>query len=211
MVPDDGGYAESAEDTVVLAAIDGVVAGVFLLQDQIRPGAVELVRFFSERGIDLRLVSGDAQPVVDRIAARVGLALALGNLTPDQKLAMVYDLQAKGGRVLMVGDGINDTPALAAADVSCSLTGSSDIALEHADVIITADDLARLATAHRIACKTMAVIRQNLAWAFLYNLVGIPLAMFGMLTPVYAALAMTASSLLVSLNSLRLMRIKHHG
>jgi heavy metal translocating P-type ATPase len=211
MVPDDGGYAGSADDTAVLAAIDGVVAGVFLLQDQIRPGAVELVRSFSERGIDLRLVSGDAQPVVDCIAARVGLALAIGNMTPDRKLALVHDLQAKGGRVLMVGDGINDTPALAAADVSCSLTGSSDIALEHADIIITADDLARLATAHRIACKTMAVIRQNLAWAFLYNLIGIPLAVFGMLTPVYAALAMTASSLLVSLNSLRLMRIKHHG
>jgi P-type E1-E2 ATPase len=111
----------------------------------------------------------------------------------------------------MAGDGVNDAPALAAADVSCSLTGSSDIALENADVIITGDDLTRLATAHRISCKTMTIIRQNLGWAFLYNIIGIPLAVFGQLTPVYAAVAMTASSLLVSLNSLRLMRVTHHG
>ncbi|MDO9308131.1 MAG: heavy metal translocating P-type ATPase, partial [Deltaproteobacteria bacterium] len=102
----------------------------------------------------------------------------------------------------------NDAPALAAATVSCSLTGSSDIALENADVIITGDDLSRIVTAWRISRATVSIIKQNLAWAFLYNLIGIPIAMSGHLTPVYAAVAMTASSLLVSLNSLRLMRFK---
>jgi len=202
---------QSGDETAVLVAIDERMAGCFVLRDQLRPGAQGLVRAFAARAITMRLVSGDAQPVVDRIAASIGMAAAQGNLAPDQKLALVREMQSAGSRVLMAGDGVNDAPALAAADVSCSLIGSSDIALEHADVIITADDLARLATAHHIACKTMAIIRQNLAWAFLYNLVGIPLAMFGMLTPVYAAVAMTASSLLVSLNSLRLMRITHHG
>lgn len=208
---DDRDCAEGADDTVLLVAIDGVVAGRFQLRDQVRPGSAGLVRSLASRGMNLRMVSGDAQPVVDRIAALIGLDVAQGNMTPDQKLALVHELQVQGGRVLMAGDGVNDAPALAAADVSCSLTGSSDIALENADVIITGDDLMHLATAQRIAAKTMSIIRQNLAWAFLYNMVGIPLAVFGMLTPVYAAVAMTASSLLVSLNSLRIMRIKHHG
>jgi Cu2+-exporting ATPase len=207
----DSSSAQSGDDTIVLVAIDDRIAGRFVLRDQLRPGAEELVRSFASCGITMRLVSGDAQHVVDRIAASTGMDAAQGTMTPDQKLALVRKLQAEGSSVLMTGDGVNDAPALAAADVSCSLIGSSDIALEHADVIITADNLARLATAHRIARKTMSIIRQNLAWAFLYNLVGIPLAIFGLLTPVYAALAMTASSLLVSLNSLRLMRIKHHG
>jgi Cu2+-exporting ATPase len=205
------GCEEDLRDTEVLVAVDGCLSGRFLLSDQLRPGSTELVSAFAMRGLDIRLVSGDAQPVVDRIAALIGVKTALGNMTPDQKLAMVHEWQSRGRRVLMAGDGVNDAPALAAADVSCSLTGSSDIALENADVIITGDDLALLATAHRIARNTMTIIKQNLAWAFLYNIVGIPLAVFGQLTPVYAAVAMTASSLLVSLNSLRLMRIKHHG
>ena len=207
----DSGQALLEDDTMVLVAIDDLVAGRFVLQDQIRPGSVELVRSLAGSGLDLRLVSGDAQAVVDRIAALISMDRAQGDMTPDQKLAQVHALQDGGGKVLMVGDGVNDAPALAAADVSCSLTGSSDIALENADVIIAGDDLARLATAYRIARQTMNIIRQNLAWAFLYNLIGIPLAVFGLLTPVYAAVAMTVSSLLVSLNSLRLMRIKHRG
>jgi Cu2+-exporting ATPase len=202
---------EGLRDTEVLVAIAGRPAGRFLLSDQLRPGSTAMVATLAGRGIDLRLISGDAQPVVDRIAALTGIPAARGDMTPDQKLALVQESQDRGLRVLMAGDGVNDAPALAAADVSCSLTGSSDIALENADIIITGDDLSLLATAHRIARSTMTVIRQNLAWAFLYNIVGIPLAVFGLLTPVYAAVAMTASSLLVSLNSLRLMRIKHHG
>jgi len=205
------GGNEGQRNTEVLVAMDRVLVGRFLLSDQLRSGSAEVVRALAMRGFDLRLISGDAQPVVDQIAAVTGLKRAQGNLTPDQKLELVREAQSKGRRVLMVGDGVNDAPALAAADVSCSLTGSSDIAMENADVIITGDDLTRLATAHLISCKTMTIIRQNLAWAFVYNIIGIPLAVLGQLTPVYAAVAMTASSLLVSLNSLRLMRIKHHG
>lgn len=198
-------------ETEVVAAIDGLPAGRFLLSDRLRPGTSVLVSELSGHGIDLRLVSGDTQEVVSRIAGEIGIDGASGGLTPDQKLDLVRKVQGEGRRVLMAGDGVNDAPALAAAHVSCSLAGSSDIALENADIIIAADDISRLATAHRIALSTMTIIKQNLAWAFLYNIIGIPLAVFGVLTPVYAAVAMTASSLLVSLNSLRLMRIKHHG
>jgi len=205
------GCEDALRDTEVLVALDGTLAGRFLLNDQLRSGSTEMASLLAGRGLALRLISGDAQSVVDRIAGMIGIPAAQGDMTPDQKLALVQECQSRGERVLMAGDGVNDAPALAAADVSCSLTGSSDIALENADIIITGDDLALLATAHRIARRTMTVIRQNLAWAFLYNIVGIPLAVFGQLTPVYAAVAMTASSLLVSLNSLRLMRIKHHG
>ncbi len=197
--------------TTVLVAIDGELAGRFLLIDQLRKGAEAAISGLASEGMDISFISGDHQNTVERIAAEIGVTSSFGGMTPDQKLTRVTELQQRGRRVLMVGDGVNDAPALAAATVSCSLSGSSDIALENADVIITGDDLSRIATAYRISRATMVIIKQNLAWAFVYNIIGIPLAMTGLLTPVYAAVAMTASSLLVSLNSLRLMRFKHHG
>ena len=197
--------------TAVLIAVDGCLAGRVMLSDQLREGARAVISRLAAERIDISLVSGDHQVTVDRIAAEIGILSAHGGMTPDQKLAHVTDLQQGGCQVLMVGDGVNDAPALAAATVSCSLSGSSDIALENADVIIAGDDLSRVATAYLISRATMAIIKQNLAWAFVYNVIGIPLAMSGLLTPVYATVAMTASSLLVSLNSLRLMRFKHHG
>lgn len=197
--------------TAVWVAVNGTVAACFLLNDQLRPGGESLVAAMRKQGISPHLISGDNQSVVDSIADSIGIPDACGGMMPDQKLAMIAELQKKHGAVMMVGDGVNDAPSLAAADVSCSLAGASDIALENADVIITGEDISLLATAHLIACKTMAVIKQNLLWAFLYNLIGIPLAMTGVLTPLYAAVAMTASSLLVSLNSLRLMRIRHES
>lgn len=197
--------------TPVLCVINGTLAGTFLLVDQLRQGGEALMTAMSAAGISISLISGDHQATAERIAGEVGIGHAVGGMTPDQKLAHVVALQTQGHHVLMVGDGVNDAPALAAATVSCSLTGSSDIALENADVIITGDDLTRISGAYRISRATMTIIKQNLGWAFLYNIIGIPLAMTGTLTPVYAAVAMTASSLLVSLNSLRLMRFTHHG
>jgi Cu2+-exporting ATPase len=205
------GHQPESAATAVLLAIDGQLAGRFLLVDQLREGARSVVSELAAERMELSLISGDHQITVDRIAADIGLVSAQGGMTPDQKLAHVTTLLQQGRQVLMVGDGVNDAPALAAATVSCSLSGSSDIALENADVIITGDDLSRIATAYRISRATMTIIKQNLLWAFVYNIIGIPLAMSGHLTPVYAAVAMTASSLLVSLNSLRLMRFKHHG
>lgn len=209
LITDTGAPETSA--TAVLVAIDGRLAGRYLLQDQLRFGAERMVAGLMAQVIDIQLISGDQQATVERIASEIGVAAACGGMTPDQKLDHIQVLQKQGRSVLMVGDGVNDAPALAAATVSCSLTGSSDIAMENADIIIVGDDLTRITDAHRLSRATMAIIKQNLAWAFLYNLVGIPLAASGLLTPIYAAGAMTASSLLVSLNSLRLMRFNHHG
>ena len=210
-VPTGSDYHPEGLATAVLISIDGQLAGRFLLVDQLRDGACMVFSELAAERMELCLISGDHQITVDRIAGEVGVLQAQGGMTPDQKLGYVTNLLEQGRQVLMVGDGVNDAPALAAATVSCSLSGSSDIALENADVIITGDDLSRVATAFRISRATMIIIKQNLAWAFVYNIIGIPLAMAGLLTPVYAAVAMTASSLLVSLNSLRLMRFKHHG
>ena len=210
-IPVNINYQPDSSATAVLLAIDGQLAGRFLLVDQLREGARRVVSELIAERMELCLISGDHQNTVDSIGTDIGLLSALGEMTPDQKLEHVTTLLRQGRRVLMVGDGVNDAPALAAATVSCSLSGSSDIALENADVIITGDDLSRITTAYRISRETMRIIKQNLLWAFVYNIIGIPLAMAGLLTPVYAAVAMTASSLLVSLNSVRLMRFKHHG
>jgi Cu2+-exporting ATPase len=194
--------------TPVLVAIDGKLAGRYLLLDQLRTGVNSLVADLAFQGIDVRLISGDDTNVVNRVSAEIGVETARGGMPPDEKLSYVRSLQDQGHTVLMVGDGVNDAPALAAASVSCSFTGSSDIALENADLIITGGDISKIAAAYHISRATIAIIKQNLVWAFIYNLIGIPLAMSGHLTPVYAAIAMTASSLLVSVNSLRLMRFK---
>lgn len=209
-IGEDGRFDDTAA-TPVFVAIDGRLAGRYLLRDQLRNGAESLSATLQSLAVDVRLISGDEPAAVARIAEITGIGTALGGMTPDDKLAYIRSVQNEGRAVLMVGDGVNDAPALAAATVSFSLAGSSDIAMKHADIINTGDDISLIATAYRISLATMTIIKQNLAWAFLYNLIGIPLAMSGRLTPVYAAVAMTASSLLVSLNSLRLMRFKHHG
>ena len=129
----------------------------------------------------------------------------MGDLSPAQKAGYLEELRRGGATVLMVGDGINDAPALSAADVGCAVAGGTDIAIETSDLVLVRPDLARLADAHRMARRTMAVVRQNLAWAILYNLVGIPLAMTGRLTPIYAASCHGTLSLCVVGNSLRLL------
>jgi len=182
----------------------GRYLGALVLKDRMRDDAPELITYFRRAGIRTLLLSGDRQESAELAARSLGIDAGLGGLSPAQKASYLGALRQKGATVLMVGDGINDAPALSAADIGCAVAGGTDIAIETSDLVLVRPDLVRLADAHRMARRTMGVVRQNLLWAFLYNIVGIPLAMTGSLTPIYAAAAMALSSVCVVGNSLRL-------
>ena len=199
---------ESPEGGMAIGvAREGHYLGTLVFKDRMRDDAPGLVSYFRRSGVHTLLLSGDRQQCSDKVARNAGIEVGIGGLSPADKAREIERLKGEGATVLMVGDGINDAPALSAADVGCAVAGGTDIAMETSDVVLARPDLERLSIAHRTARRTMTVIRQNLAWAFLYNVIGIPLAMAGRLTPIYAAAAMALSSVCVVGNSLRLMRI----
>ena len=204
-----GGIDPSPGGSVLFIACAGRYAGRVAVADRLRDNASAVVGFFGRHGVRSVLLSGDRPESARCMAGLAGIGAWVGDLSPDGKARYLEGLRREGETVLMVGDGINDAPALSVADVGCAIAGGTDIALETSDLVLARPDLDRLPVAHRIARRTMAVIRQNLCWAFVYNLVGIPLAMTGRLTPIYAAAAMALSSLCVVLNSLRLSRVRH--
>ena len=152
------------------------------------------------------MATGDVEAVANHVAREVGIDRVLARCTPADKLAAVQELQAAGEKVGMIGDGINDAPALAAADVGFAIGGGADIAVESADITLVGGDIARVAAGIDLSRKTMAIIRQNLFWALGYNVVAIPVAAAGRLNPMIAAAAMAMSSVSVVANSLRLQR-----
>jgi len=198
-----------AADAIAVALADesGWLASI-AFADAIRPGAGELVGALAAMGISVSLVSGDRSATVEHVARSVGIAKFRGNALPEDKLAEIAALQRAGAVVAMVGDGINDAPGLAHADVSLSFGSAATLTQWTADVIVADDEPLRVAEAIARARQTSRVIRQNLAWAFGYNLVAIPLAATGQLTPLAAALGMSVSSLLVVANALRLARVE---
>lgn len=196
------------EDSEVHVARQGQYLGRILLRDRLRPEAPQALTQLSALGYHSLLLSGDQPQSVARIAAELGIDNWQASLTPAAKTAEIERLKQQGHCVLMTGDGINDAPALSAANVSCSLVGSSDMALEQAQILLTRPDLRLLPWALVMARKTLRVIRQNLFWAFSYNLIAIPLAASGKLLPVYGAAAMALSSIGVLLNSLKLRKVK---
>jgi Cu2+-exporting ATPase len=190
-------------------ACNGEYLGEISLRDRLRAEARPLVDYLTGRGIATVLLSGDRQGHAAEIADEAGISEVRGGLLPAEKAEYVIAREGEGEPILMVGDGINDAPALSAASVGCAMVGGTDIALETSTLVLVRPDLGRIRLAHLLSVRTMRVIRQNLAWAFVYNLIGIPLAMSGRLTPIYAAAAMALSSLCVVGNSLRLTRLKH--
>ncbi|MGE5105643.1 MAG: heavy metal translocating P-type ATPase [Betaproteobacteria bacterium] len=195
-------------DSIVGVALDGRLAGVITLADRIRATSSAAVARLTREGVAVAMLSGDNDATVDAVARAVGIERRHGRMTPAQKAEEIRRLQRAGQVVGMVGDGVNDAPALAAADVSFAIGAGSAIAIEAADVTIIRDDLGAVADAILLSRATRAKIRQNLFFAFAYNVLGIPLAAFGFLNPVIAGAAMAMSSVSVVSNALLLRRFK---
>jgi Cu2+-exporting ATPase len=202
--PDNG-----HESWVALADASGLIAW-FALADTLRPDAADALASLREQGLHLHLLSGDAEATVMRTAQQLGISAWRAGALPEDKLAYVKALQAQGRIVAMVGDGINDAPVLAGAQVSIAMGEGTDVAQAAADMVMLGGRLATLADGIALARKTQQIIRQNLAWALGYNLVAIPAAALGHVTPWIAGIGMSASSLLVVLNALRLSGFRNH-
>jgi P-type Cu+ transporter len=197
--------------TVVFAAIDGKLAAAFAIADTLRPNAREVVGALRKRGLKVVMLSGDRTVTARKIASEVGIDEVIAEVLPEGKVDAIRSLQQGGRRVAMIGDGLNDAPALAQADVGMAMASGTDIAAEAASVTLMRSDLAGVDQAIVLARKTMNTMRQNLFWAFIYNVVGIPIAAgllypaFGiLLSPILASAAMAFSSVSVVSNSLRL-------
>lgn len=198
---------EAEARTTVFVARDGELLGLVGVADALKDGAADAVAALKEMGIEVALVTGDHKQTGEAIGREVGIDRVLAEVKPDEKAEEVRRVRSHAeGPVVMVGDGINDGPALAAADVGVAIGTGTDIAIESSDVTLTSGDLAALVRAVRLSRATMGVVRQNLGWAFGYNLVAIPVAVLGLLHPVIAEIAMALSSITVVGNSLRLGR-----
>ncbi len=189
--------------TVVEVRRGDAVTGFVAVEDPLREDAIEGIRRLSEMGISCVMATGDNEKTARAVAARVGITEVRAGVRPDGKLDLVRNLQAKGGKVLMTGDGMNDAAALKGADIGVAIGSGTDLAIDSADIVIVKGGISRLADAVAISRKTFTVIRQNLFWAFAYNVIAIPLAMAALLHPVIAEGAMAFSSISVILNSMR--------
>lgn len=199
--------------TPMYVAIEKKCAGVFGVADKLRPEAVEVIRKLKLSGFKLVMLTGDNSRTANAIAKQLNLDIVESDVLPEKKLEVVKKYQNESGKVIMVGDGINDAPALAQADIGIAMGTGTDVAIESADIILVKGSLIKLLDTLTLSRKTMRIIRQNLGWAFIYNIIGIPIAAgvlfpkFGvLLSPVIASAAMALSSISVVTNSLRLRR-----
>ena len=178
-----------------------------LIHDPLRPDAAEVVARLQSFGLMTALLTGDRRATAEQVSSELGIRQMVCEMSPTDKADWLEQSRKDGRCSLMIGDGINDAPALSTADVGCSMAGGTDIALETSDLVLTRPELSRLPDALILARKALQVIKQNLFWAFAYNFVAIPLAATGQLAPIWAAAAMASSSVLVVGNSLRIGRL----
>ncbi|MGG3019937.1 heavy metal translocating P-type ATPase [Geobacillus stearothermophilus] len=199
---------EKQGKTVMLVAIDGQLAGIIAVADTVKESSKEAIQTLKQMGIDVYMATGDNQRTAEAIANEVGIEHVYAEVLPEDKANIVEELQKQGKRVAMVGDGINDAPALAKADIGMAIGTGADVAIETADVTLVGGDLRHIPKAIELSRQTMKNIRQNLFWALFYNTIGIPVAAFGLLEPWIAGAAMAFSSVSVVTNALRLKRVK---
>ncbi len=198
---------ESNGKTAMLIAINGVYQGLIAVADTIKDNAIESIRRLHDMNINVVMLTGDNDNTAQAIAKQVGIDRVIANVLPDEKSAHITHLQKEGKQVAMVGDGVNDAPALVTADIGIAMGTGTEVAIEAADITILGGDLSLLPKTLSISQLTMRNIRQNLIWAFGYNIAGIPIAALGLLAPWIAGAAMALSSVSVVTNALRLKRI----
>jgi P-type Cu+ transporter len=206
---------ESQGKTVMVLAMNGKPAGLIAVADTAKDSAKAGIKALQDLGIETVMISGDNQRTARAVADQLGISIVLAEVLPDRKESEIKKLQIQGKKVMMVGDGINDAPALAAADVGIAMGSGTDVAIEAADITLINKDLRSVAAAVRLSKKTMRTIKMNLAWAFGYNIILIPVAMGALypffhilLNPIFASAAMALSSISVVINSLRLKMVK---
>jgi Cu+-exporting ATPase len=201
----------SSGQTVMFVSIDGAAAGLIGVADAIKPSARKTIDDLHRQGVEIVMMTGDNRATADSVAKELGIDQVFAEVMPDQKAAKVKELQSLGKTVAMAGDGVNDAPALAQADVGIAFASGTDVAIESADITLLRPDLSGILKARNLSRATMKNIRQNLFFAFVYNIVGVPIAagvlfpVFGLLlSPMIASAAMTFSSVSVIANALRL-------
>jgi Cu+-exporting ATPase len=194
-------HADSAHDIYLLR--NGIVYATLDLEDRVKQGVVETITYLKRQGLEPVILSGDRDEKCREVAAQLGIQHIYSQKLPAEKLEIIERLESKGG-VAMVGDGINDAPALAKAGVGISLSNATQVAIQSAQVILLNGNIRLLSKAYSISKVTLSVIKQNLFWAFFYNIIAIPIAAAGYLDPMIAAASMALSDTIVVLNSLRL-------
>jgi P-type Cu+ transporter len=195
---------EDAGRTVIVAAVDGAVAGVIGIADEVKKTAPRAVDALRSLGLRVIMMTGDNERAAASVARAAGISEFRAGARPEDKLALVRSLQEQGLSVAMVGDGVNDAPALAQADIGIAMSTGTDVAIETGDIVLLHGDISKVAEAIALSRSTLTAIKQNLVWAFGYNVLAIPIAALGLLNPIIAGAAMAFSSVSVMTNSLRL-------